>query len=38
MKDTKTTVEVKVKKKQSTKEMFESMTKFFFKNLCNCKK
>ena len=25
-------------KKQSTKEMFEKMTAFFFKNLCNCKK
>jgi len=24
--------------KQSTKEMFEKMTAFFFKNLCNCKK
>ncbi len=28
----------KPKKKQSTKEMFEKMTEFFFKNLCNCKK
>ena len=25
-------------KKQTTKEMFEKITNFFFKNLCNCKK
>lgn len=30
-------METKVNKKQTTKEMFEKMTNFFFKNICNCK-